>query len=253
MNCNLSNNNITFGAGVTQLIRKEIVSANPCEIERVIKRNFGTECDFENNRTLASCTLYALRLLEEAFKKFDLPFNVFPPKIKVFKPNEIVKQENIKFGFCIINSEKIMRKEPEYPSRSIFIKNRPDNLTTWDRQVDEWYREHITSSDNFLAPFLHELIHNIHINLIFKKSPQYANRNLILLQNTPFDYSQNRIISEKIGTYARTSKIELFPEALAKMIADSVDNSGIKLASNPLDRLSDFPKFVREFIESQIN
>ena len=253
MNCNLSNNNITFGAGVTQLIRKEIVSANPREIERVIKRNFGTECDFENNRTLAAGTLYALNILREAAEKFKLPFNIVPPKIKVYNPNEIVKQENVKFGFCIINPEKVMRKEPEYPSRSIFIKSRPDNLTTWDRQVDEWYGEHITSSDNFLAPFLHELIHNIHINLIFKKSPQYADRNVILLGNTSFDYRQNKIISEKIGTYARTSKIELFAEAFAKMITDSVDKSGIKLASNPLDRLPDFPKFVREFIESQIN
>ena len=70
--------------------------------------------------------------------------------------------------------------------------------------------------------------------------------------NTSFSHQQNKIISDKIGSYAKTSQMELYAEAFAKMITDSLDSTGTKLASNPLDKLKDFPLFVQDFLKSQI-
>ncbi|MBR6099297.1 hypothetical protein IKP85_06075 [bacterium] len=253
MNSNIKNNKLSFQAGLTPLIKKEVSSVNPTCIEQTIKRQFGTECDFQNNRTLAAGMLYALNLLREASEKFRLPFNIAPPNVNVFKTMELLKQEPVKFGFCIGEKEKVIKKHPEFEVRSIFIKNIPDNIESWNKQVEEWYAKHIVSSDNILAPFLHELLHNIHLHRIFEQSPQFGLTNAIYMANTSFSHQQNRIIADKIGTYAKTSKMELYSETLAKMIADSLDETGLKLASNPLDRLAEFPKFVREFIESQLN
>jgi len=252
MNNNYINNNISFGTGVTSLVKQEIRSANPTEIQQAIKRHFSTECDFENNKTIAVATFYALKLLREASEKFHLPFNITPPKIKVFKPTELVKQDSVNFGFCIGTPEKVIKKQPEFDARSIFIKNIPDNIKSWDKQVEEWYNTHFISSDNFLAPFLHEIFHNIHFGIIFKNSYPHGLSNVLSLNKDSFGFNQNRIISEKVSRYAKTSKMELFSECLTKMMTESIENNPIKLTSNPLDKLNQFPKFVREFIEDQL-
>lgn len=252
MNNNYINNNISFGTGVTSLIKQEIRSANPAEIEQVIKRNFSTECDFENNKTLAMGTLYALKILREAAEKYNLPFDITPPKIKVFKSSELVKQSDARFGFCIGSPRNVIKDQPEYNARSIFIKDIADNIKSWNKNVEEWYNTHFISSDNFLAPFLHEIFHNIHMGIIFKNPSPNSFNNMLLLSVDSFGFNQNRIIAEKIGRYAKTSKMELFSECLARMVTESIDKSGTKLASNPLDKLLEFPKFVRDFIESQL-
>ncbi len=253
MNLNLSNNNITFGAGVTPIIMKEFACIDPYEIERVIKKNYGTECDFENNTTLAAGTLYALKILREASEKFNLPFKITPPKIKIFKPNELIGPCDFNFGFCIMTKEKVIKKQPVYDERSIFIKNIADNIKSWDSQVEVWYKKRLSSSDNILAPFIHEILHSIHLDFIFEKAKKNPYSRSIDAIDMPFEYLQNKIISEKISSHATVSKFELFSEVLAKIITESLDNrTGTKLVSNPMNKLGYFPKFIQEFIENQL-
>jgi len=252
MDTSFKNYKISFGAGVTPLIKQEIRVINPIEIERTIKKQFGTDCDFKDNKTLAAGTYYALNILKSAAKKFGLPFDAVPPSIRVYNPMELVRHEDVKFGFCTAQKEKVMKKNPEFEPRSIFIKNISDNIDSWNAKVESWYDKHIVSSDHFLAPFLHELLHNIHLNLLFERSPKYGLTNAIYMANTSFSYQQNRVIADKIGTYARTSKMELFPEVLAKNIAESLDITGKEVVSNPLSKLKEMPKYVREFIEDQL-
>ena len=252
MKCDFANNNVAFKAGVTSIIRNEVASASPVEIGRVIKERFGTECDFENNRTLAVGSIYALKLLREAFEKFSLPFQITPPKIKVFQPSELIGRCDFRFGFCLAYPEKIIKKQPLYKERSVLIKSIADNITSWDKQVEQWYKTHISSSDNIFAPFLHEFLHNIHINSLNVKAAKNSYSKEVDDMYMPLNFLQKKIIKETIGTHAATSKFELYSETLAKMITDSLDTTGTKLASNPMDRLEDFPKFVGDFIESQI-
>ena len=251
MHYNISDK-VSFQAGLTPAIRKELNHINTKETERIIEKQFNTDCNFHDNRTLALGTYYALNLLKEASEKFGLPFRATPPSLRVYKPTELIKQEDVNFGFCTAQLQKVMKKQPLFAPRSVFIKNVPDNIDKFNNRIEKWYEKRITSSDNFIAPFLHEILHNIHLKRIFDGHTQFGLLDAILMGNTSFSHQQNKIISDKIGSYAKTSQMELYAEAFAKMITDSLDSTGTKLASNPLDKLKDFPLFVQDFLKSQI-
>lgn len=254
MDCKVLNNKLSFTAGISPEISKEFRAINPAEVSEYLQKNFNTVCDFEDNKVIAGGVLHALNILRDAAERFNLPFlKPTPPKLKVFKPNELVKFEDVNFGFCIGEKEKVIRKQPEYEPYSVFIKNIRDNLTEFDGMVEKWYDKHILSSDHFLSPFFHELFHTIHLNLISSQNTPSGIREILSLKKKGFDFQDSYIIKDRIGTYAGKSRLELFSEVWAKIITNSLNDDITRVVSNPLDNLKDLPKFIREFIETEIS
>ncbi len=254
MDCKVFNNRLSFTAGISPEISREFRVINPAEVTEYLQKNYSTVCDFEDNKVIAGGVLRALNILKETAERFRLPFlTTTPPKLKVFKPNELVKFDDVNFGFCIGEKEKIIRKHPEYEPYSVFIKNTKDNLNEFNSMVEKWYNKRILSSDHFLAPFFHELFHTIHLNLISSKNTKYGIQEIISLQNKGFDFQDSYVIKDKIGTYASKSRLELFSEVWSKIITNSLNDNITRVVSNPLDNLKDFPKFIKEFVETEIS
>ena len=101
MHYNISDK-VSFQAGLTPAIRKELNHINTKETERIIEKQFNTDCNFQDNCTLALGTYYALNLLKEASEKFGLPFRATPPSLRVYKPTELIKQEDVLTAHRII-------------------------------------------------------------------------------------------------------------------------------------------------------
>ena len=71
MHYNISDK-VSFQAGLTPAIRKELNHINTKETERIIEKQFNTDCNFQDNCTLALGTYYALNLLKEASEKYGI-------------------------------------------------------------------------------------------------------------------------------------------------------------------------------------
>ncbi len=251
MEVNFNTNKVSFKAGLTPVLRKEIQHTDCKAVQNIIKDTFETEADFAGNKLLAKLMHDSLNICRQISEKYKLPFDIYPPKIKVYNNQELASYEDVHFGFCIGEKFKVLKKEPEYPVRSVFIKNIKDSASIFNDSVDKWYKMNIISSDSVFLPFLHELMHNIHMKLVFDKSGY--DKGLIEMkkmsgQMPSFDRC---IIRDEIGEYASKSKAELFPEVVSKLICESMDEDNI-ITKNPMDNLKNLPEFIRSFIKNQI-
>ena len=251
MEVNFNTNKVSFKAGLTPVLRKEIPYTDCKAVQNIIQDTFGTESDFAGNKVLAKLMHDSLKICRQISEKYKLPFDIYPPKIKVYNNQELAFNEDLHFGFCIGEKFKVLKKEPEYPVRSVFIKNIKDSAHIFNESVDDWYKKNIISSDSIFLPFLHELMHNIHIKLVFDKLGY--DKGLIKMkkmsgQMPSFD---RRIVRDEIGRYASKSEAELFPEVVSKLICESMDEDNV-IINNPMDNLKNLPEFIQSFIKNQI-
>lgn len=247
------NNNISFKAGLTPALKKEIHNAKCSVIENSLKDNFNISANFKGNKTLAKLMSDSIDICKEISEKYNLPFFIVPPKIRVYNYQELTNPYNPHFGFCTGEKFNVIEKEPEYPARSIFIKNIKDSADSFNDDVDCWYRMHITSADSIFAPFIHEFMHNVHLAKIFdkfgfEKGLAQAKK---MAKDDSLAYFDKYIIRDQIGNYASRSEVELLPEVSAKIITESLDENN-KIVKNPMKNLENLPEFVQSFVKKQL-
>lgn len=263
---------LNFKSGLTDVIKREVKTIDTAVIENQWHDICGVDANFAGNKALAACFTYVLNICQDAFNKFSLPFNYLPPRIRVFKPDDLIEPiESNCLGFCITDTDKVLKNEPPFELCSVFLKNQPDDIEYIDNLSEKGFNSGKSSSSHFLAHVLHEWMHNIHLNLIFYKDGYdgkcayaqevYNNKNffphglekLDWLEKDKFTSKQKKMVKENIGSYAATSKIELFPEVMVKLITGVIDADTMTLKQNPLDSLKTLPKFVQSFIRKELD
>ena len=258
VNTNYNTSPKAFRGGLTPQIANEIKNLNPKLLEKEFAK-YGVICDFKNSKTIAGGINYAVNLCQEAFEKYNLPFNILPPTIKVLEKKSLVSPEDAKyFGLCTWSNMQIEKNDGYSKLGSIYINQLPvDDIKIFDKDADSLFQKRILSTDHFLGRFLHELIHNIHLNLLIAKSNLTDNfdleKHVDFLTNEDLPLLNKLMVKTRIGEYASTSHAELFPEVIVKMVTDSLKENSLELKNNPLDKLKDYPKTIQKFVESELN
>lgn len=263
-NCNFSNPNFKSGLNYKVLVKEKFIV--PKTQEKMFMDLYGIEANFKKSRTNTLANVFCLDIFEKLSKKIKLDFTV-PPAIFSYNREELLNAENAD-NFCIADTQSVLKKEYPFLGRSIFFNN-VGNLDYIDEVTESKFNDKKSSSSHFLAPFIHEWVHSIHLDLLYKKFgyggsceqlnsiyPMAANKRgvntsgvkiLENAQNKVFSEKENEIIFDVLGEYSIQPKnqyLEVFSEAATKFICDSL--SGCELKSNPMDKMKTMP---REFLD----
>ena len=265
MRMKIKTNNPSFKANLT----KEIISLQKKIdlklLEKTFIDNFGIDTKFNNNDN-AICFSYTLNIFEDISNNYNLFNCSYPPRIRIFDRNNLINK-NSTDSFCISNSKQILRNENVFELRSIFIKK--NNLLDINQKTEKNYKNKISSSPHFLANYIHEWLHNIHLDNIYKKYGYDGNcpfaqslysktkiGGLHLLNNWTTNINMNNNIKNlaynELGSYSTTSIMEFFAETLTKIIKQSL-NKNCELKNNPLDKLIQFNPDLKKFFERILN
>lgn len=262
-----------FRAGLTPQIRREISKLDTKALEREFAK-INVECCLKDNKSLGGILAYTANLLEEGAKKYSLPTTYLPPSIYVYNNDELI---NATFdtskvtGFCITDVDTVIKDQKPFDVSSVFLENQTDDIDIIDILAEVSSKIGLSASNHFIKYVMHELFHAIHLDLIFKregyegKSPfakqLYWNPYIIYpkglytidkLQRPIKSLSKRNKINKNLGSYASTSKAELFPEVMTKIFTDSINPDNLSLKSNPMDLLKDYPKFIQRFIKQEM-
>ena len=260
MNTNYSINTISFNAGLTQALERKIACTDSYgvqKIQKLIKHEYGTKADFRGNIVLSRLFLESLNILRNISKKFNLPFEIYPPNVNVYNVQDLNPSmyyaKGATFGFSQWTKSDVLKNKSKFEPRSIFIKNVEDDAKLFDAEVENHYKDKRYASDSIFYPFLHELMHNVHQKLLTDKFGCYESssktREII---NAIFSDSERQIISNSIGLNASKSTAELFADVMSKLICESMDNKNIVIR-NPMDALKELPEFIQKFIKEQLS
>lgn len=254
------NKNQTFKAGLTSKIRNDINNVNIKELEATFAK-YGVICDFKNNKPIAGGIACAVNVCQEAYSRFGLPFHFLPPTINIFNTDELIdKKDSDCFGFCTWGKIPVLKNQPESDLGSIYIngKDKFNDIKYFDELSDKEFADKRLCTNHFLGRFLHEIFHNIHLNLLINK------------HGLDFCYDENGdgILKDKlmqkvsvkdqitaimsIGRYASKSYLELFSEILAKIVTESLDSETLELKNNPMDNLKNIPASLSKFIKKEL-
>lgn len=261
-------NNLSFAAGLTNKIRTDISRINVLKTEQDFA-DLNVICNFKNNKSIAAMSVYASNLLLEAAEKFRLPFQILPPNIRAFDLSELIEpvEENCT-GFCLTESDNIIKKLPAFETASVFYRNNPDNIDFYDNIAENSHKFGFSASGHFLSKILHELFHSIHINLIYNEfgyegncplTKEIFNKGIkhpcglkkVHEMNTAFNKENTELIKKSVGNYAAQSKMELFSEVLTKITTDCIDDE-MSLTSNPIEKLGNYPEPINMFIKNEL-
>ena len=226
--------NISFTSGLSNflLLKEKLIS--PTMEEQRLKRDYGITADFAGNKSVALANNLCANIFNQLSKmlKFDIPA---PPYITVYKKNQLIDNDTYS-NFCIMNETKVLKNKNKYPSGSIFFKNFK-NLKQLDEMTEIMFKNNQISSNHFLAPIIHEWLHNIHLNIICNKYGTNGNLSDILSQKT-LSAEECNIINKELGSYAAkdgNQYFEIFSELYTQLICQSLSKNSKKLTINPLD------------------
>ena len=262
----------SFNSGLTEDIKRSVSAVNTAELESQWQKYYKVGTDFANNKSLAACFTFVMSLCQEAYLKYSLPFAYLPPKIRIFKPERLEEHMNKAcLGFCITDTDKILKDEPPIELCSIFYRNLLDDITYLNILAEKDYQFQRASSNNFLSSMMHEWFHNIHLNLIFYKRGYESNcaygqevyknikipkkeglKRINFLIHDEITNSEKKQIEKSLGQYAYKTRMELFSESMVKLMTDVIAPDTMSLKQNPLDNLKKMPKFIQKFIKQEI-
>lgn len=264
-----SNNTPNFKSNLTNKIILQEKFTNPEKLEQLFAENYGIESRFLNNKTSAIANKYCITIFEELSKK--LKFNYFfPPAITQYKKEELINKISA-INFCIPDTKEVLLKDYPFVGRSIFFGNNL-NLQDTDFITETQYKNKKTSSPHFLASFIHEWIHSLQIDSIYKKygyggnceylNSIYPQKNTQIsgykilqeLQNKKLSKEENTLIYDILGEYStkpQNQYLEIFSETLTKFICESL--KGTKFIKNPLDLIKNTPKEFQAILKKICN
>ena len=203
----------------------------------------------------------AINICQEAYQRYSLPFHYLPPSISVCDKKDFINPDDGScFGFCTWGKIPVLKKQEESELGSIYINSFPhdNDISFFDKIADRDFRNKRLSTNHFIGRFLHELFHNIHLNLLIDKyglDACYDEDGNGILKNT---LQNNMSIRDKftavcsIGQYASKSYLELFAEILTKITTESLDTENLRLKNNPMDNLVKLPTSLKKFIKKEL-
>lgn len=263
MKINSCKNNITpsFHAGLTSKMCEDIRGINVKALEKEFAKH-NIICNFKQDKSIAGAMTYAINLCQQAAERFGLPFHYTPPSIRVFETHELIDpSDSENFGFCTWGKMPVIKYERMSNFGDIYINKfaKNENITTYNEDVEKLHKLGIISSDHFLGQFLHELFHNIHLNLLFER---YGIENCIgtndeigeleKILHKKFSILDKTTVRKNISKQATNSYCELFSEVLSKALVDSLVADTLEFKSNPMDELKNYPQRVQKFIKKQL-
>lgn len=253
------NQYLNFKAGLTQPMIRAIRELNIKEQEAALLRQ-GIKANFKNDKPVAGAMIYAINLCQEAFRQYGLPLYYLPPSIRVVNKEELTDaKDSENFGFCTWCNEPVVKNEGVSDLGAIYINEFPHegNIEYFDKLTEKHYLEKQSSTNHFLGKFLHELLHNVHLNLILNKyggavllGDNSNKMEELLKDNIPILTKFQ--IYRHLGKYACKSYAELFSETMSKMITDSLKKDSLELNTNPMEQLKKYPASIQNFIKTVI-
>ena len=264
------NNDVSFNAGLTKEVRRSIARIDVKSVEEQFAQH-NIQADFYGSKPIAGCVVLASNLISEAKEKYNFLSGFLPQYIKTYKFEELsIKEPNLA-DFCLTRSDKTLKGEAPYPATSTFYRKGwfTSSVGIIDFLMELSHLKKRSSSNHFLHDYLHELIHAMHIDAIYKKygfeedndyaKELYPNKNpsgykrLIEMGEYSFTDKEKKQIIPVFGKYATTNKLELFAEVMTRMFVDSIDKTTMALKSNPLDQLKNYNEFIRKFMQQQLS
>ncbi len=135
---NISNNKdvTNFKQGITTRIIFEERFVNPSKVETFFVKNYGTEAQFQLNKTSAFVNSLCAKIFEELSKKLKLQLT-FPPAIVQYQ-REGLTDINSALNFCIPDTKEVLSNDYPFLGRSIFFGNNL-NLHDTDLMTESQY------------------------------------------------------------------------------------------------------------------
>ena len=261
---------VSFKSGLTKDILNESFRIKSKEVESFLCTKKNIDCNFLNNTPNTIGTL----LTEHIFSKLasiSQGFGAKPPRIRTFIAEDLVKPQNQ--NFCIKDSQIVLKNEPPFEMRSIFYKQEK-SLKDIDEQIEEEFHQGKRSSNHFLADYIHEWIHNIHLNAIYSKhgyggkcpygQSQYPNTNynktgievVKELENKTLTKTENELTKDILGEYSTDSKnqyFEILSETFTQLICKSLSKDCLSFKKNPFELLNKYPAEFKQIIIKILN
>ena len=208
------------------------------------------------------------------YKKLKLPFFYKPPVIQVYDEKEILfADDKQNLGIHIREKDFYLKQKRAFKEGTILI-NKDFNKTHISNDFHSSLRgwEKLFSTGHFLHVTLHELMHNIELNQIYKK---YGYRGLdkdlrkkYHKQFTPdlgkvmeetynlmsLTKNEKLFLKNNVSFYALCTRkwTEVYAELMTKLIVKSLDKN-LNPVKNPLDFLpKDCPKRFKDLLNKTL-
>lgn len=263
MNLTIDDNHITFSSGLNVTLIRSCNHINVVRVETLLHSK-NVNADFQMNKTAAFCVqkiseIFNLLKTKTNVKIFDLK----APNIRVYNKQSL----NFPFqgyGFCIPESRKVLKDELPYETGSIFYDDEY-SIEELNNKLDESCSRNERSSSHYLSPFIHEIMHGIYVDYIYKKygyegqcpytREKYSKeRNFGLkvmdfLQQKGFSSRENEIIKNNLGLYSLSPENqyhEVFAETFTRLICNCLSEKDSMPVKNPLD---DIKSFTSDFLQ----
>lgn len=278
---------VSFKAGLTPTIKKLAAQYSAAGIERLFKKQ-GVNADFKNNRAIAYCCGIVNDIFETLTNKYKLPFGVKPPCLTVYHDWDLINYNNTGcLGFCLPDSEKIISGKGVYETRSIFYNNeKMKTLAEMDALAESQHRSGCNSTNHFLHTIIHEWVHNIHNDLLYRvfgydgtcpKTLQRYNtfngayydpnpyvsgiEHFKQMQSSRYTPQQMEIIKKEISEYAAGIRLrsdiikggnpfELIAEAITKEVVDVLDPDTLTVTRNPFYQAGKHDKKLADLVNN---
>lgn len=252
-------NNINFQSGLNNNLIKQSKNVKVKKIEANFLYN-QVDTNFKDCQSIAFTADKVFQIFDNLSRKLKInTFQISIPRIQIYQKKNLIFDFQ-GYGFCIPETQQILKKEFPFETGSIFFE-KENSLEEINQKLDESFKKEERSSSHYLAPFIHEFLHNSYINYIYTKygyegicpytSKKYHNDKncghsiMRELQTLKFNEHENKIIRENLGQYATTSQNqyhEVFAETFTKLICNCLSAENSTLCSNPIDELKKLPK-----------
>ena len=234
------NKNINFNSGLSKKDIKLLSTISADNAEKYFQKSFMIKTDFEDNQTFSVLNLLCKNILIKLghSKILDnLSFNSNPNSIKIFDKNELTRQ--YPDTFCTSATKKIIKNEPTYRPISLFFRNDKISIEEINEAARIAKKNEFISNDNFLAFVMHEWMHSIHLNYLYKKNG-FNERRVIeeikKIKQIDFNDTEKSILREQLGKYVynkgKINPIEVLAEGLNKIICSCLDKDRISISSS---------------------
>ncbi len=259
MNINKINKNINFQSGLN---KKLIEQCKHTDINKVKSDLFlkNIDSDFKSSKSVAFAVSKVLSIFELLLDKTKKNiFKISTPNIMIYSKKDL-DFEFEGYGFCLPETQLVIKNKSPFETGSVFYENE-NSLENLNEKIEKSFNNNKRSSSHYLAPFIHEILHERYIDFIYskygyegncpytqKKYTKGQNNNglkvMQILQNKIFSQEENNIISNILGSYSSYPKNqyhEVFAETFTKLICDSLSDKTSLPIKNPLDKLKKYP------------
>ena len=245
-----SNSKVSFKGGLTpKTMLKWGLNSAPDIADKF--KAMGVDANFGFNRAIACCVAQVNDIFEALCKNYGLPFDAKPPCIRIYT-RKTVRDSRLMdaWGLCLSDSDKVLKHQPAFQPRSLFLNGEYNNLAKINNLVEKEYNEVWLSTRHFLGPYIHEWAHNVHFDLLFKKFGYdgrckktraiYNMRNGKPHDPNPKVKGYKRVCYEMFPrTYSKEEREKIRVE-ISQYAAGSFDRIGRKSGGNPLEVVAEY-------------